>query len=64
MTISVSTTTGNREMCVYVLERKWYHGSGKLSGGQASVTSIVLGKPQTMSTAFLCKSMSDFNSTI
>jgi hypothetical protein len=45
MTISVSTTTGNREMCVYVLERKWCHGSGKLSGGQASVISIVLGKP-------------------
>jgi hypothetical protein len=45
MTISVSTTTGNGEMCVYVLKRKRYHGSGKLSGGQASVTSIVLGKP-------------------
>jgi hypothetical protein len=45
MTISVSTTTGNREMRVYVLERKWYHGSGKFSGSQASVTSFVLGKP-------------------
>jgi hypothetical protein len=33
MTISVSTTTGHKEMCVYVLERKWYHESGKLSGG-------------------------------
>jgi hypothetical protein len=44
MTISVSTTTRNREMCVYVLEGRWYHVSGKLSGGQASVTSIVLGK--------------------
>jgi hypothetical protein len=53
MTISVSTTTGNREMGVYVLERKWCHGSGKLSGGQVSVISIVLGKPQTKSTAFL-----------
>jgi hypothetical protein len=30
---------------VYVLERKSCHGSGKLSGGQASVISIVLGKP-------------------
>jgi hypothetical protein len=45
MTISVSTTTGNREMCVYVPKGKWYHGSRKLSGGQVSVTSIVLGKP-------------------
>jgi hypothetical protein len=44
MTISVSTTTENRETCVYVLERKWCHGSGKLSGGQASVISNVLGK--------------------
>jgi hypothetical protein len=45
MVISVSTTTGNKEMCVYVLERKSCHRSGKLSGGQASVISIVLGKP-------------------
>jgi hypothetical protein len=40
-------------MCVYVLERKWCHGSWKLSGGQASVISNVLGKPSTMSIAFL-----------
>jgi hypothetical protein len=45
MAISVSTTTGNREMCVCVLERKKCHGSEKLSGGQASVISSVLGKP-------------------
>jgi hypothetical protein len=28
MTISVSTTTGNREMCVYVLEKSSTMGAG------------------------------------
>ena len=64
MTISVSTTTGNREMYVCVSGKKMMPREWEAQWWLSKCHFYCLGKTLTTSTAFLWKRMIDFNSTI